>query len=155
MTGWEKDARSHFSHLAPVRGEPPTPENGGVERWTETVPSLSPGHHRPAQRLNSLLRGVKVSLCEPLSAGSPVICSLKPSTWHTRPPVEFPYSFTFFLIKKKLCIYLWLRWVFVAACGLSLVAASSSHSLVVLCRLFFFKKIFIWLLRVLAVACYI
>ena len=33
------------------------------------------------------------------------------------------------LIKKKyLFIYLWLRWVFAAACGLSLVAASGGYS---------------------------
>ena len=33
------------------------------------------------------------------------------------------------LIKKKyLFIYLWLRWVFAASCGLSLVAASGGYS---------------------------
>ena len=35
----------------------------------------------------------------------------------------------FFVI---LCLYFWLHWVFVAVCGLSLVAASRGYSLVVL-----------------------
>ena len=34
----------------------------------------------------------------------------------------------FFFNLFILFIYLWLRWVFVAACGLSLVAASRGHS---------------------------
>ena len=33
-------------------------------------------------------------------------------------------------------IYFWLHWVFIAACGLSLVVKSGDYSLVVVCRLF-------------------
>ena len=36
------------------------------------------------------------------------------------------FSFLFFI---NLFIYFWLRWVFVVACGLSLVVASGGHSL--------------------------
>ena len=32
-------------------------------------------------------------------------------------------------------MYVWLRWVFVAECGLSLVAASSGYSFVAVCGL--------------------
>ena len=39
------------------------------------------------------------------------------------------------LFFKILCVYFWLCWVFVAACGLSLMAASRDHSLVVMCGL--------------------
>ena len=39
----------------------------------------------------------------------------------------FPYKPFFFNI--NLFIYFWLRWVFVAVCGLSLVAASGGYSL--------------------------
>ena len=39
----------------------------------------------------------------------------------------------FFFLKRflHLFIYFWLRWIFVAACGLSPVAASGGYSLVV------------------------
>ena len=37
---------------------------------------------------------------------------------------NFGTHFSFFFLKKILFIYLWLRWVFVAACGLSLIAMS-------------------------------
>ena len=37
-------------------------------------------------------------------------------------------KYTFFFNKFILCIYFWLRWVFVAACGLSLVAVSHGYS---------------------------
>ena len=37
-------------------------------------------------------------------------------------------STLFFLIDLFIFIYLWLRWVFVAACGLSLVAVSGGYS---------------------------
>ena len=37
-------------------------------------------------------------------------------------------NFSFFLIKKNVFIYLWLSWVFIAACGLSLVVASGGYS---------------------------
>ena len=45
----------------------------------------------------------------------------------------FIYLFIFkdFIVFKKfiyLCIYFWLRWVFIAVCGLSLVAASGGYS---------------------------
>ena len=39
------------------------------------------------------------------------------------------------LVFKKSFIYFWLCWVFAAALGLSLVAASRGHSLVAVCRL--------------------
>ena len=39
--------------------------------------------------------------------------------------------FCFFLINLFiLLIYFWLRWVFIAACGLSLVAASRGYSFI-------------------------
>ena len=38
-----------------------------------------------------------------------------------------PFSFIYYLL-TYLFIYFWLRWVFVAACGLSLVAASGGSS---------------------------
>ena len=37
--------------------------------------------------------------------------------------------FFFFLNKFILFVYFWLHWVFVAACGLSVVAASGGYSL--------------------------
>ena len=49
----------------------------------------------------------------------------------------------FFLLIKKL--YFWLLWVFTAAHGLSLVAASRGRSLVAVCRL-----LLLWLLIVAA-----
>ena len=36
---------------------------------------------------------------------------------------------------KKMCIYFWLCWVFIAACRLFLVAESDVYSLVAMCRL--------------------
>ena len=39
--------------------------------------------------------------------------------------LEGGFIFSFFI---HLFIYFWLRWVFLAACGLSLVAASGSYS---------------------------
>ena len=42
----------------------------------------------------------------------------------------YMYLFFFFLFYFDLFIYLWLCWVFVAACGLSLVAASRGYSFV-------------------------
>ena len=43
---------------------------------------------------------------------------------HQGSPDFFKYKFTYFI----LFIYFWLCWVFVAACGLSLVAASGGYS---------------------------
>ena len=40
-----------------------------------------------------------------------------------------------FFLNIYLFIYLWLRWVFVAACGLSLVATSEGYSFVAVHRL--------------------
>ena len=39
------------------------------------------------------------------------------------------YMFIIFLFKKILRIYFWLRWVFIAARGLSVVAVSGGYSL--------------------------
>ena len=51
--------------------------------------------------------------------------------------VALPFSFFFFFFlpfkKIYLFIYLWLHWVFVAARGLSLVAASGGYSLLRVC----------------------
>ena len=38
-------------------------------------------------------------------------------------------TFLFLNLKKYILIYFWLSWVFVAACGLSLVVVSGSYSL--------------------------
>ena len=40
----------------------------------------------------------------------------------------FVINFFFFNLSFGLFIYFWLCWIFVAACGLSLVAASGAHS---------------------------
>ena len=40
-----------------------------------------------------------------------------------------PSTYSFFFLRFYLFIYFWLRWVFTAACGLSLVAASRGCSL--------------------------
>ena len=37
--------------------------------------------------------------------------------------------------REFLFVYFWLHWVFMAACGLSLVVASRGYSLVAVCRL--------------------
>ena len=44
---------------------------------------------------------------------------------------------SFFLINVLINFVFWLRWVFVAVCGLSLVAVGKSYSLVVVCRLIY------------------
>ena len=40
------------------------------------------------------------------------------------------FSPSFFLIKNYVFIYFWLLWVFIAACSLSLIAASGGYNLV-------------------------
>ena len=44
------------------------------------------------------------------------------------PKSEGEVTFFFLIVFIYLFIYFWLRWVFVAACGLSLVAASGGYS---------------------------
>ena len=54
--------------------------------------------------------------------------------WSLRPlsvgycPFDIPFSCSFCFYKFILFIYFWLRWVFVAARGLSLVTASGGYS---------------------------
>ena len=45
-----------------------------------------------------------------------------------RHSVNFRNSLVFFVINLFICFYFWLYWVFIVACGLSLVAASGSYS---------------------------
>ena len=48
---------------------------------------------------------------------------------HTHMHTHFSLEVYFFFFKFYLFIYFWLRWVFVATHGLSLVAASGGYSL--------------------------
>ena len=43
-------------------------------------------------------------------------------------PSSIPFLFFIIIIFKNLFIYFWLHWVFVTACGLSLVAASGGYA---------------------------
>ena len=50
-------------------------------------------------------------------------------------PCHLKCVILFFKLHCYIFTYFWLHWVFVAACGLSLVAVSGGSSLVVVCGL--------------------
>ena len=69
-----------------------------------------------------------------IRAQGPSPWSLQSGSLHVAPTLLLANCVTL-LVFKKLFIYFWLHWVFIAACGLSLVAVSGEYCLVAVCGL--------------------
>ena len=72
------------------------------------------------------MRGIKADWPSPWS--------LQSGSLHAAPTLLLANCVTL-LVLKKVFIYFWLHWVFVAVCGLSLVAVSGEYSGVAACGL--------------------
>ena len=60
-----------------------------------------------------------------IKPGPPALGARSLTHWTTR---KVPTFLFYFIFKMYVCMYVWLRWVFIAACGLSLVVVSGGYS---------------------------